>query len=168
MPGIVTALTVNLSTLERQVELVHIERSIFGTTNDGIALFDLKVTGSSSGYVSSPKSLEEINASLNKSLSYNYDAKQTFNVPERINEPIAKFFERLFDDTKNLSQRFHRCAIIAWKNIGESDVNCFLEVKKVRDRLSHGEHVEESEMPVEKVKKLALKLLVQTKPIKRL
>ncbi|HIE06595.1 MAG TPA: hypothetical protein EYP64_00970 [Desulfarculaceae bacterium] len=204
LPGIVTALTVKLSTLEKQVELVPIERSIFGTTKDGITLFDLKVTGSASGYVSSPKSVDKINSSLEsakgllpvltkdvcrnfyaalnepdrmkqflgyfqfierythstyKSLNYNDDAKVAFNVPERVNEPATKFFERMFADSKNLSQRFHWCAIIAWQNIEENDVNYFIEVKKVRDRLSHGEHVEESELPVEKVKTLALKLL---------
>ncbi len=204
LPGIITALTVKLSTFERQIVLVPIERSIFGTTKDGITLFDLKVTGSGSVYVSSPKGVDKINLSLEsakgllpaltkdvcrnfyaalneadrmkqflgyfqfierythstyKSLNYNVDAKEIFNVPERINEPATKFFERMFTDSKNLSQRFHWCALIVWQNIEENDMNYFLEVKKVRDRLSHGEHVEESELPVEKVKTLALKLL---------
>jgi hypothetical protein len=67
VPGIVTSLTVNFSTLERQVELVPIDRSVFGTTHDGIRLFDLKVFGSMSGFVSSPKSIEKINEALLKS-----------------------------------------------------------------------------------------------------
>ncbi|WP_339897697.1 hypothetical protein [uncultured Gilvimarinus sp.] len=204
LPGIVTALTVKLSTLERQIKFIPLERSIFGKTNDGITLFDLKVTGSSSAYISCPKSIDKINSSLEsarsllpvltkdvcrnfyealnepdrmkqflgyfqfierythstyKSLNYNDNAKATFNVPGRINESATKFFERIFTDSKNLSQRFHWCAIIVWKNIEENDVNYFLELKKVRDRLSHGEHVEESELPVGRAKKLALKLL---------
>lgn len=203
IPSIVTALTVKLSTLDRQVELVPIECSIFGTTKEGVTLFDTKVTGSGSGYISSPRNVEEINSSLRcsegllpiltkevcrnfyaalnepdrmkqflgyfqfierythstyRSLNFN-DVKIIFNVPKRINDPATKFFKRLFTDSKNLSQRFHWCAIVAWENIEENDVNCFIEVKKVRDRLSHGEHVEESELPVEKIKTLALKLL---------
>lgn len=204
LPGIVTSLTVNLSTLDRQVKLIPVERSIFGVTKEGTTVFDLKITGSGSCYVSSPKSIEQINTSLcnskrllpvltkdvcrnfyaalnepdrmkqflgyfqflerythstYKTLSYNNDAKGVFNVPQRINGSVSKFFENMFSDSKNLAQRFHWCAIIAWDNIEESDVNCFLEVKKVRDRLSHGEHVEEPELPVEKVKELALKIL---------
>ncbi len=204
VPSIITALTVTLSTLERQVELIPIERSVFGITKEGTTLFDLKVIGGATGHVSSPKKIEEINTSLEKSkrllpvltkdvcrnfyealnepdrmkqflgyfqfierythstyksLNFNDDVKEMFNVPERINEPITKFFEKLFTDSKNLSQRFHWCSLIAWKNIEEGDIKCFLDVKKVRDRVSHGEHVEESELPVEKVKKLALKLL---------
>jgi hypothetical protein len=204
VPGIVTSLIVNLSTLERQVELIPIERSVFGITKEGSTLFDVKVTGSASAYVSSPKSIEKINASLEnskglipvltkdvcrnfyvalnepdrmkqflgyfqfierythstfKSLNYNNDVKAIFNVPERINESISKFFEKMFTDSKNLAQRFQWCAITVWKNIEESDVNCFLEAKEIRDKLSHGEFVEEAKLPVEKVKKLSLKLL---------
>lgn len=204
IPGIVTSLTVNLSTIERQVELVPLETAVFGTTQDGATLYDVKVTGNASGYVSSPKSVDEINASLEKSkklipiltkdvcrnfytalnepdrmkqflgyfqfierythstfktLSFNNDAKVIFNVPERINEPIFRFFEKLFIDAKNLAQRFHWCAIIAWEDIEEIDISFFLEAKEIRDRLSHGELVEESALPVEKLKILCLKLL---------
>ncbi len=204
LPGIVTSLTVNLSTLDRQVKLVPVERSIFGVTREGTTLFDLKVTGSGSGYVSSPKSIGQINMSLSnskgllpiltkdvcrnfyaglnesdrtkkflgyfqflerythstyKTLSYNNNVKGIFNVPQRINEPASKFFKNIFSDSKSLAQRFHWCAIIAWGNIEEIDVDSFLEAKKVRDRLSHGEHVEEQDLPVEKVKGLALKIL---------
>jgi hypothetical protein len=204
IPGIVTSLTVNLSTLERQVDLVPIECSVFGITSQGQTLFDLKITLSTSGYTSSPKSLEEINtllekskgllpvltkdmcrhfyAALNepdtmkkflgyfqfierythstyKSLKYSNDAQEAFNVPDRVKEPATKFFENIFSDSKNLSQRFHWCSILAWKKIEESDVACFLEMKKIRDQLSHGEHIEEKDLPVDKAKALALKLL---------
>jgi len=67
LPGIVTSLTVNLSTLDRQIKLVPVERSIFGFTSEGTMLFDLKVTGSASAFVSSPKSIEQINMSLGNS-----------------------------------------------------------------------------------------------------
>ncbi len=204
VPGIVTSLIVNLSTLERQVELIPIERSIFGITKEGSTLFDCKFTMSASVYTSSSKSIEEINASLEKSkgllpvltkdvcrnfyaalnepdrmkqfleyfqfierythstfksLNYNNDANKIFNVPERINKAISKFFEELFTNSKSLAQRFNWCAIISWEDIEESDIDCFFEAKQIRDKLSHGEYVEESELPVEKVKNLCLKLL---------
>lgn len=204
VPGIVTSLVVNLSTLDRQVDIVPIEGSVFGITKEGKTLFDLKATVSGSIYVSSPKNIKEINASLEKSksllpvltkemcrpfyaalnepdrmkkflgyfqfierythstfrsLNYSDDAQKYFNVPERIKEPVSKFFENIFSDSKNLSQRFHWCSIIAWNNIEENDMTHFYEAKRIRDKLSHGEHIEESELPIEKVKALAMKLL---------
>lgn len=103
--------------------------------------------------------IERYTHSTFKALSYNSDAKLAFNVPQRINKSASKFFEKIFADSKNLAQRFHWCAILAWPNIEESDVNNFLEAKRVRDRLSHGEHVEKSELPVAEIKRLALKIL---------
>jgi len=204
IPGIVTSLTVNLSTLEQQVDLVPIEHCIFGMTSKGQTLCDEKITVSASTYASSPKSLKEINTSLEKSkgllplltkdmcrhfyaalnepdtmkkflgyfqfierythstyksLKDSNDTQKAFNVPDRVKEPATKFFEDIFANSKSLSQRFHWCSILAWKKIEESDVACFLEMKKIRDQLSHGEHIEEKELPVDKAKALALKLL---------
>lgn len=175
LPGIVTSLTVNLSTLERQVDLVPIESSIFGITSKGKTLFNLKVTGSLSVYSPSPKSLEEINNSLQKtkellpaltkdmcrhfysalnepdamkkfigyfqfierythstykSLKHSNETQKAFNVPDRVKEPATEFFEKIFADSRSLSQRFHWCSILVWKKIEESDVACFLEIKK--------------------------------------
>lgn len=206
IPGIVTSLIVNLSTLEPQVDLVPIESSIFGITSTGQTLFDLKLvtTGITSFYVSSPKSLEEINTLLEKlkellpvltkdvcrhfytalnepdkmkkflgyfqfierythstykSLNHINYAQEAFNVPDRVKEPVTRFLKGIFVEPKNLSQRFHWCSIIAWGKIEESDVVCFLEMKKIRDQLSHGEHIEEEALPIDKAKALALKLL---------
>jgi len=200
IPSIVTSLTVNLLTLEQQVDLVLIHRTVFGITSKGQILFNLKVTsGSGSFYVSPPKSLEEINTSLEKSkellpvltkdvcrhfytalnepdkvkkflgyfqfierythstyksLNYSNDTQEASTVPSRVKEPATKF-----SDSNNLLQRFRWCSIIAWRKIEESDVICFLEVKKIRDQLSHGEHIEEEALPIDKAKVLALKLL---------
>jgi len=103
--------------------------------------------------------LERYTHSTYKGLSYEKDAKDVFNVPQRINKPVSKFFGNVFSNSKSLAQRFHWCAILAWNNLEENDIEAFLEAKKVRDELSHGEHVEEQELPVEKVKNLALKIL---------
>ena len=93
--------------------------------------------------------IERYTQSTYKTLNSN-DAKGVSNTSQHINELV---------ELKSLAQRFDWCADIAWDNIEKSDVNSFLEAKKVRDRLSHGEHVEESKLPVEKIKELALKIL---------
>lgn len=204
VPNIVTSLTVLLSTLNRQVDLIPVERSVFGVTEEGQNLFDIKVTGNVNAYLSTSKSIEEINSSLEKSkdlisiltkdvcknffeaqnetdrmkkflsyfqflerythstyqtLNYKKDIKGVINVPNRVNDSANKFFKRIFEDSKNLFQRFNWCSIFAWDNIKGNDVAEFHELKKVRDKLSHGEHIEEKDLPVEKAKELALKLL---------
>lgn len=201
---IVTALTVHLSTLERQVEIVPIARNIFGTTKEGITLFDMKVTGRATAYSSSSKSIDGIANSLNeaeqlfseltkdssrhfyaalnekdrlkkflgyflfierythrtfKMLSYEENAKQLFAIDQRMEKSSKNFFSTVFSESKNLTQRFHWCAMTTWGHLDDEDVGIFLELKKVRDRLAHGEHIEESDLPVEKAKTLGLKLL---------
>lgn len=204
LPSIVTALTVHFSTSERPVALLPVERTVFGTTDTGATLFDIKLTGSATLVVSSGKTAEEINESLANSsnlfnkltykssrhiysalnesdrlkqfisyfmfieryahsqfklLNYDNDAHTVFNLPERVSESAKLFFESRFEDSKNLAQRFHWCAILAWQQLNDQDVKDFLDIKKIRDKLTHGEDVEESELPVEKIKTLALKLL---------
>jgi hypothetical protein len=43
--------------------------------------------------------------------------------------------------------------------LDDQDVGDFVSLKKARDRLAHGEHIEEADLPVEKAKMLGLKLL---------
>lgn len=204
VPGIVTSLTVLLSTLKRQVDFLPVGRSVFGLTEEGQNLYNVKVTGNVNAYVYASKSIEEINSSLEKSkdlisiltkdvckhffgaqneidrmkkflgyfqfierythstyktLNYKKDIKGLINVPDRVNDSANKFFKRVFKDSKNLSQRFNWCSIFAWNNIKGNDVAAFHELKKVRDKLSHGEHIEEKDLPIQMAKELALKLL---------
>lgn len=204
LPGIITSLTVNLSTLDRQVKLVPLESSVFGVTQNGVTVFDLKMTVSGSGYASSPRNTNDFNDQLNsskgllpiltrdvcrnfyfalnesdrmkqflgyfqfierfthstfKNLEFEKDAKGIFELPARLDVQGYKFFEQVFTDAKTISQRFHWCVILEWQNLVDDDIKCFLEIKKIRDRLSHGEHVEESDLPLEKVKTLSLKIL---------
>jgi len=204
LPGIITSLTVNLSTLDRQVELVPMGRSVFGITKKGDTLFDLKMTTSAVGLVSSPRSINNLDDQLNssigllpiltkdvcrnfyaalneldrmkkflgyfqfierfthstfKTLTFTNDAKKTFEIPNRLDVQGSKFFEKMFTDAKTISQRFHWCAVLEWQNLDDDDIKCFLEIKKIRDRLSHGEHVEESDLSLEKAKTLSLKIL---------
>jgi hypothetical protein len=197
-------LIVHFSTLDRPASLLPVERSVFGTTDTGTTLFDIKLTGNAILVVSSGKAAGEINESLAKSsalldkltykssrhiytalnesdrlkqfisyfmflerhthsqfksLSYENNAYTIFNVPQRINQSAKLFFESRFNDSKNLAQRFHWCAILVWQQLNDQDVRDFLDIKKVHDQLAHGEDIEESELPVEKAKMLALKLL---------
>lgn len=201
---IITALTVHLSTLERQVEIVPVARSVFGTTKGGITLFDMKMTGSASAYVSTSRSVDDIANSLNdaeqlfgeltkdssrhfhaalnekdrlkkflgyflfierythrtfKILGYEENAKKLLAIDQRMEKSANSFFSTVFSESKNLTQRFHWCAMTTWGHLNDEDVDIFLELKKVRDRLAHGEHIEESDLPVEKAKTLGLKLL---------
>ncbi len=201
---IITALTVHLSTLERQVEIVPVAREVFGTTHQGQTVFDIKVTGSATLNVSSPKSAEGMTQSLAeavrlfgdltkdssrhfyaalneddrlkkflgyflfierlthrtfKSLSYEENAKELFRSQQRLEKSAEVFFSAVFSESKTLTQRFHWCAMLAWKQLDDQDINHFVEMKKVRDRLAHGEHIDESDLPVEKAKTLGLKLL---------
>lgn len=201
---IITALTVHLSTLDRQVEIVPVDRSVFGTTAEGKTLFDIKVTGRAAGYASSPRSIDSIAKSMDlatqlfdeiskdssrhfyaalneedrlkkflsffmfierfthrtfKSLSYEQNAKQLFVIEQRIQDSARELFSKTFSESKNLAQRFYWCAVAAWGQLEDQDVSDFFDLKRARDRLAHGEHIEESELPVETAKTLCLKLL---------
>lgn len=209
LPGIVTSLTVNFSTLNQSIKLVPAHCIFFGITKEGRVLYDLTFTVTANVLVASHKNIREINKSLCDSkellpvltkdvyrhfyaalnepdkmkqfLFYFHfierythsvyktincsDKREIFDIPQRINDSASNFLKGIFSESKNLAQRFHWCAIIAWDNIEERDVANFIEAKKVRDQLSHGEHVEESELPVEKIKGLALKILSAKKKI---
>lgn len=204
LPNVVTALVVNLSTLERPVNLVPVERAISGTTTEGVTVFDIKMTGSANIIVSSGKTSTDINTRLSRSsetfttleyktsrhfysalnekdrlkqflsyflfiertthsqfkkLSYEAEASDTFNLPERLLDSGNLFFQERFNDSKNLAQRFHWCAILAWQHLDDNDVTNFFEIKKTRDKLTHGEDISEAELPVEKSRILASKIL---------
>jgi hypothetical protein len=204
LPNVVTSLVAHLSTLERPVNLVPVERAISGTTSEGVTLFDIKMTGSANVVVSSGKRPEDINnallssaevfgqleykasrhfySALNekdrlkqflsyflfiertthkcfKSLDYKANARPIFNISSRLDISGSHFFEQRFSDSKNLAQRFNWCALLAWKTLNDSDIVDFNELKKTRDLLSHGEDIAESDLPVEKARKLASKIL---------
>jgi uncharacterized short protein YbdD (DUF466 family) len=204
LPSIITSLTVHFSEPDSHIKLVSLDRSVYGKTKDDKTLFDLKMTGSMSAFVSRPKSTEEINSSLRKStnlyssldkktsrhifmaleepdrlkqflyyflfierfthsqfkkIDYDNYAKNMFNIPARIKNVGMEFFKERQLDAKNLSQRFQWCSLLFWNEIDDSDVTSFKELKKTRDLISHGENVIESTLPVEEIRRLALKLL---------
>lgn len=129
---------------------VDISRNIY------MALNEPDITKQFLGYF---QFIERFTHSTYKTLRYTDDVKPLINIPSRLSQVLDVFFERTLNDSKSLSQRFHWCALLSWGTIDDKDVNDFLEVKKIRDKLSHGEHLEDSELPVQKTKILAFKLL---------
>lgn len=204
LPSIITSLTVHFSAADLHVKLVSLDRSVYGKTKDDKTLFDLKMSGSMSAFISRPKSTIEINSSLQKSadlyssldqktsrhifmaleepdrlkqflyyflfierfthsqfkkIDYDNCAKDIFNIPARINTVGMAFFKERQVDANNLSQRFQWCSLLLWVEINDSDINLFKKLKRTRDLISHGESVNESTLPVESIRTLALKLL---------
>jgi len=94
---------------------------------------------------------------INKQEVYNV------NIPERLEKTGLTFFVNQQKSYKNLAQRFNFCALVSWDTINDEDIKDFLYIKKMRDKLSHGEDDIESNLPIEKIEKLALKLLNQSK-----
>lgn len=97
-----------------------------------------------------------------ESLKHDENVKQLFGVQHRLDKSATKFLSAVFSQFKNLAQRFHWCAMTAWVQLDDQDIKDFLEAKKVRDRLAHGGHYDESDLPIDKTKTLALKLLGAT------
>lgn len=79
--------------------------------------------------------------------------------PIRLEETARQFYIERQSESKNLNQRFMWCAILKWNNLDDSDVLKFKEIKKHRDELSHGENISESDLPVEDLENLLLKIL---------
>lgn len=81
------------------------------------------------------------------------------NIPDRIQVSGEKFFLERQAESKNLLQRFHWCALLVWEKIDDKDIEDFKSIKKIRDRITHGENVPEATLPVDLAEKLCLKLL---------
>jgi len=68
LPSIITALTVHFSMFNLPVKLITLDRNVYGKTANGKTLFDSKMKISGKGYVSRPKSVDEINSSLQRAV----------------------------------------------------------------------------------------------------
>lgn len=181
LPNIETCLIVNLSSLiNGSIKLIPIDSNIFGVTKEGKTLFDKKIDVSVSCYSSSPKTIKEINLSLwepekipsflNEKLCKNFVAAlnesgrskqflRYFQFIEKCTHHTYKIMNSSKDKTY-LSKKFLWCATNAWEYAEESDLEDFMEVKNIRDKLSHGSMaVKESEVPLEKIENLASKIV---------
>lgn len=94
-----------------------------------------------------------------KELDYPGALTKLHVLPDRISESAAAFYIDRQKEAKNLTQRFMWCSILRWSDVGESDVENFKAVKRIRDRIYHGEEVAEKSLPISQAQSLALKLI---------
>lgn len=96
-----------------------------------------------------------------KSASSHRQLSTLSQVPGRLRMTCESFLtERQSqpDEMKNLQDRFLWCALMVWAQVSDDDVQAFRQVKKVRDRIAHGEVSSASAVDVAKVERLAVKL----------
>jgi hypothetical protein len=74
-----------------------------------------------------------------KRIACQTDLSGLFNVSPRLAATTAEFSNELRSSAKSLVPRFVWCAILAWSNLTDTDVDTFKFLKHERDRLSHGE-----------------------------
>ena len=94
-----------------------------------------------------------------KEIDYGSKVTDLHNLPERVKKSATEFFVDSQKESKNLLQRFIWCSIIKWSEVDDSDIDAFKSLKKIRDRIYHGEEVAESSLPIHQAQSLALKLL---------
>jgi hypothetical protein len=91
------------------------------------------------------------------------------SIPDRVKVSGEKLFLELQVENKTPLElqkastkpllRFQWCALLVWEKISDQDIEDFKSLKKIRDKLSHGENVPEATLPVDLAEKLCLKLL---------
>ena len=80
-------------------------------------------------------------------------------IPDRIRISGEQFFLELQEESRTLSQRFHWCAILIWVGIDDNDIENFKSIKKIRDKIAHGEIISEPMLPIDMIERLCLKVL---------
>lgn len=78
--------------------------------------------------------------------------------PARIAGSTHRFFASQVERVKTLRDRFVWCAMCAWENLSDQDVDAFLRAKKIRDEIAHGSIVVPPADAVVAVERLAMAL----------
>lgn len=94
-----------------------------------------------------------------KTLDYESSFSSLNTIPDRIKSQGSSLLLTYQKEARNLAQRFIWCALLAWKDITDDDINLFKMLKKTRDRIYHGEEVDIKSLPVNEAQKLALKMI---------
>jgi hypothetical protein len=94
-----------------------------------------------------------------KNIDRDNSSKELMNIPIRLKESALELELLIEPKYLSLSQRFQWCSIFVWENIVDEDIKKFKDLKKIRDKISHGEDVNEAELPVGIARELASKLL---------
>lgn len=94
-----------------------------------------------------------------KTLDYISSFDSINNLPSRIEEETKTLFQTYQKDAKNLVHRFIWCSLLSWKDISDKDIQLFKELKKIRDKIFHGEEIDLSSLPINQARLLALKMI---------
>jgi hypothetical protein len=94
-----------------------------------------------------------------KSLDYPSLFSTLNNVPDRVKSEATNLLITYQADAKNLSHRFIWCTLLKWEDITDEDIKQFKILKKIRDKIYHGEEVDMKNLPLSQAQKLALKLI---------
>ena len=94
-----------------------------------------------------------------KELDYEGALSELHVLPSRVANSAAEFYIDRQKEAKNLTQRFMWCSILRWSEVGDDDVGTFKAIKRVRDRIYHGEEVIEKTLPISQAQSLAAKLM---------
>jgi len=95
-----------------------------------------------------------------KNIKFQDYVSEANNIPDRIKESGEKFLLKLWkSECEELAVKFQWCALLAWKKIDDKDIEDFKSMKKIRDRIAHGEIVSEDKLLIDLAQKLCMKIL---------
>jgi hypothetical protein len=94
-----------------------------------------------------------------KTFDYSTSFSVSNNIPKRIEDEATNLLFTYPEDAKNLTTRFIWCSSLKWKDMTDADINQFKLIKKIRDRIYHGEDVDMRALPLIQAQKLTLKIL---------
>lgn len=80
-------------------------------------------------------------------------------LPDRIEKETTALFQAFQKDAKNLVHRFIWCSLLSWKDVSDEDIQQFKELKKIRDKIFHGEEIDLKSLPINQARLLALKMV---------
>jgi hypothetical protein len=83
-------------------------------------------------------------------------------IPERVQKTGNSLLATQPERWKSLRERFAWCAIAVWTQLTDDDVDDFVEVKKIRDLLAHGEITAPPAAAVLLIERISAKLQTAT------
>lgn len=93
-----------------------------------------------------------------KSTDHGVHMAGLLQVPARVQSTGTAFLGTQHERWKSLQDRFVWCALTVWTHLNDEDINNFANVKKVRDRIAHGEIAAPSAEAVALAERVAAKL----------
>ena len=94
-----------------------------------------------------------------KTLDYTSSFDSINNLPNRIENETKNLFQAYQKEAKNLVHRFIWCSLLSWKDVSDEDIQQFKELKKIRDKIFHGEEIDLRSLPINQARLLALKMI---------